>query len=131
VKMSDDDAKAAGLEAMACPVWRWMPGMTPGGSGLAHRVLGMCSDGSVTMGYLGSGECYQSDDGVPGAWPDLRDAATFGAAVAWWQLLPGHVFRVPCPVLAAAAAFGVGSHEAVRALVDAFKAADGLKDVRT
>lgn len=54
-------------------------------------------------------------------WPDLRDAATMGAAIAQWQARPGHIYRTPCPVLSTVAACGLTSRQAITALVEALE----------
>jgi hypothetical protein len=131
--MNDDDAKAAGLEVEACRTWQRLEGMLLRSlaNGGARQRLGF-HDGdefcTVTRQSI-RGPLVHFNSLTP-SWPDLRDAATFGAALGWLQSQSGHNLGRPCPVLAAAA-FGVGSHEAVRALVDAFKAADGREEVAT
>lgn len=90
--MNDDEAKALGLRAVACPGWRWMRGMVLGPDGwqvvtqdadalasdgleLAHRD-GRWSMDSEQVAGVGP----FADDGP--RWPDFRDPATLGCLLA-------------------------------------------------
>ena len=65
-----------GRRAIACPRWRWMPGML---SGRDLRVS-RCDDDGYVVGYYENlsyiAEC------VPDSLPDLRDPATLGCLLA-------------------------------------------------
>lgn len=117
--MNDDEAKALGLRAAAAKEWDWRPGMLEGKSDIRAEDTGYGHgpglpsygrDGEVDYDYLGHGD-----------WPDLRDAATMGAAIAQWQARPGHIYRTPCPVLSTVAAYGLTSRQAIEALVGALE----------
>lgn len=93
--MTDDEAKAIGLRAVACKGWREMPGML-----LRHRtdeafrlrIGDERADGSMLadVGPLSRTGWTVGDDGKPtGApltradlWPDFRDPATLGCLLA-------------------------------------------------
>lgn len=71
--MTDAEARALGLRAVACQGWGWRPGMLAisGGPDEWHRL---------TDAWAGPSDV--TPDNVPsGAWPDLRDPATLGAFV--------------------------------------------------
>jgi hypothetical protein len=127
--VSDDEAKELGLQAAAWGDWRWMPGAVaewpplcgPGTQDIRTTSARVCE---MRMGPLPTEYgIIDARDVRASAWPDLRDAATMGAALALWQAQPGHVFRVPCPVLTNAAAYGLTDPRTIRALVDATQAA--------
>lgn len=69
-EVTNDEAKAIGLRAMACKGWRWMPGMSLGESGsrLTER-----------SGAIRAGGARHS---LAGDWPDFRDPATLGCMLA-------------------------------------------------
>jgi hypothetical protein len=126
--VTDDEAKALGLRVLATR--RWLDKMQTWPEGALdcdgrRIVFATYYDGPIN-GYVQAVEvtnasiCVEDDlDGAALGAPDLRDAATMGAALALWQARPGHVFRVPCPVLTNAAAYGLTDPRTIRALVDA------------
>jgi len=73
-----------GRRAVACKMWRWMPGMLAvhhqdyGNNGLDGRVIEI--DDKEGPMWIGWGDLY-----LPlfeGSWPDLRDPATLGCLLA-------------------------------------------------
>jgi hypothetical protein len=93
--VTNDEAKAIGLRAMACKGWRWMPGVL-----LRHREydnfrlrIGDERETPCMLGDLGplsrAGWTVGSDGEPTGAlltwahlWPDFRDPATLGCLLA-------------------------------------------------
>ena len=71
-----EDIKELGRRAVACPRWRWMPGMLG-----VHEVYryGRDDDGYV-IGYYDN-QWYLSEC-VSGSTPDLTDPATLGCLLA-------------------------------------------------
>ena len=79
--MTNDEAKAIGLRAVACKGWRWLPGMVACADG--HPAIRLCEE-VIRFVWLawpplehGAARCLQGD-----AWPDFRDAATLGCLLA-------------------------------------------------
>jgi hypothetical protein len=120
--MTDDEAKALGLRAVACSGWRWLPGMLARAD--SHPAIRLCEEVILFVWRAwppfenGAAFCLQGD-----AWPDLRNPATMGAAVALWQAHPSHDYRCPCPVLTYAACYGLTDRRTAEALVAALEAA--------
>lgn len=116
--MTDDEAKALGLRAVAWMGWRWLPGMLDGCC--VERIFERCDlDGLWVETRYEQPEVFTLH---PGIWPDLRDAATMGAAIALWQARPGHDYRCPCPVMTYAAVYGLTDRRTIVALVAALEA---------
>jgi len=73
--MTDNEAQALGLRAMACPGWEWMPGMQFGDVGVGGHVFG--GDDRIAhvsewgaWGVWGTvGDYYPSGT----EWPDFLD----------------------------------------------------------
>jgi len=82
--MSDDDAKALGLRALAAG-FRWAGGVLSGGDrwGLNDPALDLCRFAEV------EGHRHQ-DWAADGDWPDFRDPATLGVLLA--QVREAHGF---------------------------------------
>lgn len=126
--MNDEEAKALGYRFMAA--CSGMGAWEPWRLGVSVRRGDL--PGVAVVGLLGiPGKTHPMAYGAwsgplpprgSECWPDLRDAATMGAALALWQARPGHIFRVPCPVLTCAAAHGLTDPRTIRALVDAMEA---------
>lgn len=116
--MNDEEAKALGLRAVACDWFRLDAGCHVRWAGDIFVVV-RCDD---HMAYVvGTGRLVKNV-WKHVVWPDLRDPATMGAALALWQARPGHVFATPCPVLSTAAAYGLTDPRTIRALVAAMEA---------
>ena len=86
--MTDDEAKALGLRAVACFGWRWMPGMwvnweRPRGAGGQQVMPTYARVAELPMGPLPLTYCLVDPSAVyRGSWPDLRDPATMGCLLA-------------------------------------------------
>ena len=77
--MTDDEARALGLRAVACPGWRWLPGMCPVGG---YRVLAVFGSTLFSLGAGGdAGHAGFIDRAAVGP-PDFRDPATLGCLLA-------------------------------------------------
>lgn len=92
--MTDDDAKALGLRAVACPGWRWLQGMIFGPIGTL-MVVSNSAHGRKLMVTNTSSSAFppfeMSAERIAGTgyftevgpqWPDFRDAATLGCLLA-------------------------------------------------
>jgi hypothetical protein len=95
LRIDDAQAEDYGREAVTSKVWDWQEGMVDG-AGLRW----VCPEQS---------------------WPDLRHPGTFALAYFLWQCRPDHCYTVPCPVLTWAAAYGISSRQAIKALVAELK----------
>lgn len=91
--MTNDEAKAIGLRAVACDGWRWLPGMLTNGGG---RLLRVCSfDAKFVVAHYPHSTL--SPFPSTGLTPDFRDAATLGCLLvlvredfaATWHALDG------------------------------------------
>lgn len=86
--MNDKQAKALGLRAVACPGWRWLPGMLarwdrPPGAGGQQVFPTEARVADLPMGPLSLMFCLVDPASVyRGSWPDFRDAATLGCLLA-------------------------------------------------
>ena len=82
--MNDKQAKALGLRAVACPGWRWLPGMLarwdrPPGAGGQQVLPTAARVADLPMGPLSLMFCLVDPASVyRGSWPDFRDDATRG-----------------------------------------------------
>lgn len=86
--MTDDEAKALGLRAVACKGWRWMPGMLVHHGDREIRVTEESDIGDAVSG-ASYDDVYDVTFGRvarhaarPDQWPDFRDPATLGCLLA-------------------------------------------------
>ena len=94
--------------------WQWAePGMlVRRGDESARLVEGVKQIYSVGWLTHPTGFIRNIDDW----WPDVRDAATFGALFAGWQAKRrSHIYRQPCPVLGWSAGYGLACEIAIQA----------------
>lgn len=83
--MTDDEAKAIGLRAVACDGWRWLPGMLTNGGG---RLLRVCSfDAKFVVAHYPHSTL--SPFPSTGLTPDFRDPATLGCLLVLVRELSG------------------------------------------
>jgi len=73
--MTPKEASALARRAIACPRWRWMPGMV---TTYGQRIARVDDDG-YTVAYTRGGHLQTVE---PDALPDLTDAATLGCLLA-------------------------------------------------
>ena len=73
------ELEALARRAVACPRWRWMPGMLSGGRRVVHGEAGAVCCKGVRMLWSGA---WVSDPVYVDDLPDLTDFATLGCLVA-------------------------------------------------
>jgi hypothetical protein len=73
--MTPKEAAALARRAIACPRWRWMPGMV---TTYGQRIARVDAD-DYTVAYTRGGHLQTVE---PDALPDLTDAATLGCLLA-------------------------------------------------
>ena len=94
--------------------WQWAePGMlVRSGDGSVRLVERVKQPRGVAWMTHPAGHIRNIDDW----WPDVRDAATFGALFAGWQAKRrSHIYRQPCPVLGWSAGYGLACENAIQA----------------
>ena len=90
--ITDEQAKAVGLRAVACPGWRWLKG-TPLGPDGRHMVIedARTEDGLALVNTYKEHTWWMEPDQVAGrgayaedgpAWPDFRSSAALGGLEA-------------------------------------------------
>jgi hypothetical protein len=107
--MTPKEAAALARRAVACPRWRWMPGMV---TTYGQRIARVDDDG-YTVAYTRGGHLQTVE---PDALPDLTDPATLGCLLA----LVREAWREPT-LSVAWAGFGWYVVQLIRRSVDALR----------
>ena len=135
--MTDDEAKALGLRAVACPGWRWMPGCRVRRWSELATVEWVSDEGVWTeIGINGSAVDPYNRNGL---WPDFREPASWGCLLdlvctAWGDVEayvvkasitgpPGRPWAVVLPSVGAGSRPGDFAATRIEAAVHALEAA--------